>query len=111
MIETVRDGAVLSVKVQGRIDGSNANDFHGEVNAAVTEEDIAVIMDMEQLTYISSAGLRVVLMLAKALEQRQASFMICSLSGAIREVFEISGFDKVISVHDSPQQALAAIGN
>ena len=111
MIETERDGGVLSVKVQGRVDGSNANDFHSDVQAAIADDDTAVIMDMEQLAYISSAGLRVLLMLAKVLEQRKAGFAICSLSDPIREVFEISGFDKVIKVHESPDQARTALAN
>ena len=53
---------------------------------------------MEQLTYISSAGLRVILLIAKALERQNVKFGVCSLSDPIREIFDISGFDKVVKV-------------
>ncbi|MGI9229940.1 MAG: STAS domain-containing protein [Gammaproteobacteria bacterium] len=108
MIDTERDNDVLTIKVEGRVDGANANDFQQEIKDAVTDKDKVVLLDMQGLSYISSAGLRVVLMIAKTLEQQQAKFMIYSLSDSIREVFEISGFDKVINVHESREQALAS---
>lgn len=111
MIDSERDNGVLTVKVRGRVDGTNANDFQNAVKEELRDEDSVVMLDMEDLSYISSAGLRVVLMIAKALERRQAKFMIYSLSDSIRNVFEISGFDKIIGVFDSREQALASVGN
>lgn len=108
MIETDRKDNVLTVKVKGRVDGSNANDFQNKIKDSVTSKDQVVMLDMAELSYISSAGLRVVLMVAKSLEQRKAKFMLYSLSDSIKEVFEISGFDKVIKVHASRKEALAA---
>ncbi|WP_446831736.1 STAS domain-containing protein [Candidatus Foliamicus sp.] len=109
MIETERDGPVLSVKLQGRLDASSANALFDGVEAAVTPDDSAVVIDMAQLAYISSAGLRVLLMLAKMLEERNARFAVCSLSKQVSEIFDITGFDKVIGVHQSPEQARAAV--
>ncbi len=109
MIETKRDGQVLSVQLQGRLDGSNSNEFYEGVEAAIEDGDAAVVIDMAQLAYISSAGLRVLLMLAKMLEDRNVGFAVCSLSKQIKEVFDIAGFDKVIGVHPSPEKARAAL--
>ncbi len=108
MIETERDGPVLSVKLQGRLDGSSSNELFGGVEAAIDDDDSAVVIDMAQLAYISSAGLRVLLMLSRMLEERNVRFAVCSLSKQISEVFDITGFDKVIAVHPSPEQARAA---
>ena len=108
MIETERKDSVLTVKVKGRVDGSNANDFQNQIKDSVTAKDKVVMLDMGQLTYISSAGLRVVLMVAKSLEQRSAKFMLYGLSDSIKEVFAISGFDKVIKVCSTRKDALAA---
>ena len=109
MIETKRDGQVLSVQLQGRLDGSNSNEFYEGVEAAIEDGDAAVVIDMAQLAYISSAGLRVLLMLAKMLEDRNVGFAVCSLSKQIKEVFDIAGFDKVIGVYPSPEKARAAL--
>ena len=110
-IRTERTGGALIAKAEGRIDGVNARDFEEALKAAISGNDNAVVMDLEGLSYISSAGLRVILLIAKTLRKRGAEFMLCSLSDPIREVFEISGFDKIIPVHASRADALARIGS
>ena len=84
--------------------------FSRRVEAAINETDSVVILDCEQLSYISSAGLRVVLLTARALQRQNSKFAVCSLSEQIREVFEISGFDKIIPVHATRADALGALG-
>ena len=108
-VTTKRQDGVLSARVGGRIDGSNAVEFEEAIKTAIEESDRAVIMDFERLTYISSAGLRAILLTAKALGNRNAKFALCSLSGQIREVFEMSGFDKIIAMYPSRVEALASL--
>ena len=103
-----RDG-VLSAQVGGRIDSSNAAEFEEAIRTAVEESDRAVIVDFEKLVHISSAGRRAILLTAKSLANRNAKFALCSLSDQIREIFEISGFDKLIAIHPSKTEALARI--
>ncbi len=105
-----RDNGVFIAAPSGRIDGFNAQDFHQTLSGEMSGEDTAVLVDMSGLNYISSAGLRAILMIAKALWQRKAKFMLCSLSGSIAEVFKMSGFDKIIEIHDSKEAALAKLG-
>lgn len=107
-INTERDGGALVVKTEGRIDGSNASDFQGAVEAEISSDDKSLILDFEQLDYISSAGLRVILLIAKDLQQKGIKFAICSLSTLVREVFMISGFDQIIEVYDNPAAASSA---
>lgn len=106
---TERQDGVLSALVGGRIDGSNVVAFEEAIRGALEDSDRALIMDFEKLSYISSAGLRAVLMAAKSLWNRNAKFALCSLSDQIREVFEISGFDKIITIHPSRVEALASL--
>lgn len=107
-INTERDGGALVIKTEGRIDGSNASDFQGSVEAEISAEDKSLILDFEQLDYISSAGLRVILLIAKDLQQKGVKFAICSLSTLVREVFMISGFDQIIEVYDDSAAASSA---
>ena len=109
-IQTERANGALIAKAEGRIDGVNARDFEEALKAAISTDDSTVVMDLEGLSYISSAGLRVILLIAKTLRKRDADLILCSLSDPIREVFEISGFDKIIPVHGSREQALASVG-
>ncbi|MCY4396518.1 MAG: STAS domain-containing protein [Rhodospirillaceae bacterium] len=108
-VTTERIDDILSADVEGRIDGSNVVQFEEAVRTAIEDSDRAVIMNFEKLVYISSAGLRAILLTAKSLQNRDAKLLLCSLSDRIREVFEISGFDKILPIHPSKDEALASL--
>ena len=109
-IKAQREGRVLTAEATGRVDGVNASEFEQTLRDTIQDDDTAVILDLAGITYLSSAGLRAILLTARSLSQRKAKFMLCSPSAPIREVFEISGFDKIIPVHDTRDAAVAAIG-
>ena len=100
-----RQNAVLIVRVEGRIDGSNAQTFQHDLAGTIAEPDQAVVLDLEQLSYISSAGLRAILIVARSLEDRKAQFAVCSLSSSVQEIFQINGFDHIISVRENQADA------
>ena len=79
-VTTERQDGVLSAQVGERIDGTNASEFEEAIRTAIEESDRAVIVDFEKLAYISSAGLRAILLTAKSLDNRNANFALCSLS-------------------------------
>ena len=106
---TDRTGGVLVVRTEDRLDGVNAREFQDALQGVIDDSDRAVILDLGRLTYISSAGLRVILLVAKTLQRQDGNLAVCSLSGPVREVFEISGFDKIIQTHDSQAEAIAAL--
>ena len=108
-ISTERIGNTLILVPGGRIDGQNALEFQAEINGAIGDSDNAVILQLNKLTYISSAGLRVILLLAKTLRSRNIKFGMCEISDTVKDVFEISGFSKIIPTHDSRDKAVAAV--
>ena len=108
-IDFQRDESTLIIQAAERVDSTNAQRFLEDLDAAIEPTDRIVILDMGKLTYISSAGLRVILQTAKTLQRQNSNFALCALSGTVREVFEISGFDQVIAIHDSQTDALAAL--
>lgn len=103
------DGALI-VSAEGRVDGANARKFQKAVENVIADGDGAVVLDMESLSYISSAGLRSILLIAKGLQKRNSKFAVCSLQDPIREVFRIVGFDKIVSIYDSKGEAVKALG-
>ncbi len=108
-VEAQRQGESLVLITEGRVDGANATDFQDALKGAIRESDTAVVLDLENLTYISSAGLRVVLLVAKDLQRQGAKFAACSLLAPVKEVFVISGFDKIIPIHDSQEAAIGSL--
>ena len=68
-VESRREGTNLVLMADGRVDGTNATEFQDAMKSEIVDSDRAVILDLENLTYISSAGLRVVLLIAKDLAE------------------------------------------
>ena len=108
-IEAERDGTILIAMTDTRVDGGNARAFQDELETIIGDDDRTVILDLQRLLYISSAGLRVILLTAKNLGRREVKFAVCSLTDPVQEVFKVSGFDKIIKVHPSLSEAKAAL--
>lgn len=105
---TEKHGETLVVIPNGRLDSNTAPGFERELNGYVARGEKRVVLDMTQLDYISSAGLRVVLMLVKQLKAQNGRALLCGMKPAIKEVFDISGFSKILQIVPSRADALAA---
>ncbi|MGB0694204.1 MAG: STAS domain-containing protein [Rhodospirillaceae bacterium] len=105
-VETV--DAIQVVMIEGRLDGSNAPDVEDQLKGLITPETNRVVIDMSTLTYISSAGLRLVLMMAKQIKPLGGKFVLCGLQPNVTEVFEISGFLSILTVVEDRDAALSA---
>ena len=110
-ITTAREGVHLIVGMEGRVDSSNAAGFQAAIESAVQPSDQAVIVDMGGVRFIASAGLRVFLMVGRLLQKQNARLVGCSLQGPVREVFAISGFDKIVPLYDSRADALQSLND
>ena len=107
-IETI--GEVSCVVPVGRLDFDAAPGFQEALErllGGAGERPAAVIIDGTGLEYVSSAGLRAFLLAARAAQRSGISFALCALQPAVREVFELSGFSRIISVHPDRASALA----
>ena len=103
-----RDGTLL-IQVSGRIDGSNAAAFDRAVIAALESNDCTVLMDLENLSYINSAGLRTFVKVARRLRRGTGALALCAMRDETRKVFEIAGFHKVIPIYPTRAEALTCL--
>lgn len=101
-------GDVAVMVPGGRIDSSTAKDFETAVLNRIAAGGQKMVFDFADLDYISSAGLRVVLLAGKRLKAAGGALVLCALQPSIREVFEISGFISLFEVRDSRADAVAA---
>lgn len=101
-----QNGTLIALPA-GRIDGSNATDFARSMKMITGDEFDIVVVDGQDLTDISSAGLSAFLMVARSLREQDCKFALCCLSARIRHVFEMTGFEKIIPVLETRAAALA----
>jgi anti-sigma B factor antagonist len=106
--ENSRDG-VLIISASGRLDSTSAGALEA-ILPARTKEQKAVVLSLADVPYVSSAGLRVLLIGAKAAKAAGNRLVITGLSPAVREVFDISGFSKIFTIEPDIDAALSAIG-
>jgi anti-anti-sigma factor len=103
---------VLVVTVDGRIDYVNAEEFKTGLMPHLSNGTAGgnqVVLDLSQLEYISSAGLRVLMIAAREAKARQGKLIAVALQPVVREIFEISKFTLVFQLFDSVQEALQTI--
>ncbi len=102
----------MSEKIQilrpaGRLDSASSPVLEREATELIDGGGRRLLIDFEGLDYISSAGLRAALAVAKRMNAAGGKLALCSLRPQVAEVFEISGVDAIIDIHASPESATA----
>lgn len=109
IIEETRDG-VLILRAEGRIDSGNAAVFEGHLVRAVGGDPNRLVVDMANLAYISSAGLRSLLVAAKKARPLGGRIALSAMAPHIRSLFDASGFSSLFEIHGDAGAAVAALG-
>ena len=100
----VRDKVVL--RVAGRMDAESAPAFEEECESCIAEGFTSLVLDLSNLTYVSSMGLGAIVRVAKQLRDGGGEVRICCLTGLVRQLFEITRLNNVFPPHDSLESAL-----
>lgn len=90
----------------GRIETISARDFRHTVEDLLTPSDRHVVLDLGGLPRISSAGLRALLLCARAVRDRGIRMTVCGLNEHTREVVRLTGLDQLLTVVDRREDAL-----
>lgn len=94
---TIEHGKEMVIHFKGRLDTVSSLEVSKKLEKEEVKEDL-VIFDMKETEYISSAGLRLLISLKKTLSQDNKTLEIHSLNDVCKEVFKVTGFDKVLTV-------------
>ena len=95
-VEKFINGDELTLQVAGRVDTTNAGDFEKVVTTSLTGVK-SLIVDFSRLDYISSAGLRVLLIAIKQMK-RQGSMKVINANEMVQEIFEVTGFSDLVDM-------------
>ena len=89
---------IIIFKLNGNLNSNTAPELEDRIFEAISNESKNMILDFEDLDYISSAGLRVIMKTAKNLKQSDGCIVLCSMQEYVKEVFEIAGFDAYLPI-------------
>jgi anti-anti-sigma factor len=96
---------ILTLSVSGKLDTTSAKAFEETILGRIESGERRIIIDLAQLDYVSSTGLRVLLLANKRLNSANGRIALCSLRGSVREVFDIAGFSSIFSIYGSHEDA------
>lgn len=99
-IKTEIKDKVAEVVLDGRMDGAEAPKVDEAFNA-LPETIETVILDLEDLIYVSSAGLRVFLAAQKKMNARSGRMKFMNVGENVMEIFETTGFDRIFDISDN----------
>ena len=92
--------------VSGRLDTTNYNVLEKRMMELIDLGNDHILMECSKMDYISSSGLRILLMGLKKISQTKGQFLLCGLQENIREIFEISGFTSIFKIFSDQSEAL-----
>jgi anti-sigma B factor antagonist len=102
-----QDHAVI-VELEGRIDGQTAPRVQARISPLI-EPDQTIIMDLTNVAYLSSAGLRLLATTQRRIAENNGRLMLAGISERIRDTMSITGFLSVFSAHETVEEALAQL--
>lgn len=92
------DNAKMIAKVEGRVDTTTANEFQNQILTAIKNKPAELVLDCGKLEYISSAGLRALLIIAKTAKVSGTTISLTSLTDFVKDVLATSGFDTLFNI-------------
>ncbi|WP_320169091.1 STAS domain-containing protein [Maridesulfovibrio sp.] len=105
----IKNDGIITFELKGRLDSNTSNDFEERLLGSIQNGESRIILDFEDLEYISSAGLRVLLKAARELKGGDGKLMLCELKDYIREVFDLSGFVSFLPIYSTRAECVAAL--
>ena len=105
IIEEIQDDIKI-FRIMGRLDSNTSKELEDELNRAISGGSNKIIVDCENLEYISTDGLRVVFEAHHNLLKEDGQVILCSMQKHIREIFQITKVDDYVLILDNRDQAL-----
>ena len=102
-----KDGVSI-LNLAGRMDATTVIHFEDAFRSKIEENASKIIINLAELEYISSAGLRGILIAEKSSKANKSTLAFCTMQDMVAEVFKISGFNSILKVYATQEEAMAA---
>ena len=107
MAKQLRQADLRVVSLAGRIDAAAAPEVNRMVRQAIHDGGKQIVVELRDVTFLSSSGLRALLLLARELRRDGGDLVLCALQPQVAEVFHLTGFDQIFQLHHTREEATA----
>lgn len=108
-VDLVQEGDVAVLIPSGRIDSHTSAELEGACMEQMAAGRLKILLDLAAIDYVSSAGLRVFLVVGKKLQREGGRVALCCLTPMVREVLAIAGFDRILTTAPTRGEGLAKL--
>lgn len=105
-IKTGKAGDYTELKLIGRLDSNTSLNLEKELTGIIEQGETNILINFEELNYISSSGLRVFLVAAKLLDAKGEKLKFCCMKDFIKEVFDIAGFSAIFEIYEKREEVI-----
>jgi len=110
MTKRIRQREHRTLELKGRIDAGASPAVNSLIRTAMGEGAKQLIVGLRDVTFMSSSGLRTLLLLTRELRRAGGNLVLCEPQPQVAEVFHLTGFDQIFQLHHSREEAAAALG-
>lgn len=103
------DGNVIKIMLNGRLDMMGNQDIEMKFTALAATDKAGVLVDMSDVEFIASIGIRTLITIAKSQAHRGGKMVLCNLQDMVRDVLVTSGVDAIVDIYDNTDDALVAL--
>ena len=96
------------IGITGRLDTTNYSMLEKKLMEMIDNGESRLLINLSKMDYVSSSGLRILLMALKRISVAKGKFALCNLQENIKEIFEISGFTNIFEIYANEEDALKA---
>lgn len=105
IFEEVRENTII-VRIEGRVDATTTPQLDKRVNHLIDAQHHKVILNFENVEYLSSAGMRLLLSATKKLKSLGGKLIVCAPSEEVMEVIKMAGFNHILHIVNTEEKAL-----
>ncbi len=104
-VQITQNSGVVVIKLDGRLDFNSSTEISSKLMETV-EENKHIVIDMSKCSYVSSSGLRILLVLGKRAKQLGETIVLASLTYDVQDIMEMTGFGSIFHCYDSLDEAV-----
>jgi anti-anti-sigma factor len=108
-ISEIKHSDAVVLALSGKLDATTAKPFEEKIIGVINSGTQRLVVDLSQLEYVSSSGLRVFLLAAKRLQPTNGKMALCGLQDHIRQLFDLAGFSSILSIYGSRDEAMKSL--
>jgi anti-anti-sigma factor len=106
IFQSTSDSGILTLTMSGRLDGDTTEQFGEVLNRCIDQGDHKIILDIAGVDYVSSVGLRALMVGAKRVAPLGGKIAICAPHARVLKLLELAGFTKILTIAATRDEAL-----